>query len=327
MTSKNEVAKKEFTTALSQWTNTYTSLVERDFDECGVEYSDAEKKCAMSAMTNIYQLLKSSGKPMDSYDPNSIRQAVGQAASLQLNANSYPSECYFQTRTKKVGDSYVNVVEIGIQGAGNDAILRTFGVNVEQVYPVWIVHEGDDFKYPAFKGLELTPPEWTQKSATGKIDKVVYPIKLFDGTVQYLIAERQGVKTNLFAHIRNNLMNETFGICENRYKATGKQKEEIKAKKQVIYDALNQCETLDDMLACEVARPYISQAWLESTESMVERKLRNNAIKKYPKDYNTFAKKSIMETDEVYKVAQAEIAEEANSEEFPIDVEVVESES
>lgn len=314
------MSEKKFTTALSQWTNEYTTLVERDFTECGVAYSDTEKKCAMSAMTSIYQLMKDSGKDLSQFDSNSIREAVGQAASLQLNANAYPSECFFQTRNKKVGNGWVSVVEIGVQGAGNDAILRNFGVDVKRVYPVWIVHEGDDFVYPAFKGLELTPPEWTPKTAIGKVDKIVYPIQLNDGTVQYLIAERDSVKVNLFAHIRNNLMNETFGICESRHKATPKQKEEIQARKDEIYNALNDCETLDDMLSCELAKPYISAAWLQSTENMVERKLRNNAIKKYPKDFNAFAKQSFIEVDDVYKASQEEIEEEANSEPFPIDV-------
>ena len=57
-------------------------------------------------------------------------------------------------------------------------------------------------------------------------------MKLKDGTIDYLIAEREPVKTNLIAHIRNNLMNETFGICENRYKATGTDEECMKLQVQ-----------------------------------------------------------------------------------------------
>lgn len=315
------MSDKTFTTSLSTLTNTYTDLVIRDYSEHGLELSENEKKCAMSALSSIYDCMKSSGKQMAEFDGNTIRKAVGQAASLQLNANSYPSECYFQTRSKKVGNAWVQTIEMGIQGAGNDAMLRNFGVNVEQVYPVWLVHVGDTFKYPSYKGLELTPPEWEQKSASGKVDKIVYPVKLKDGTVQYLIAERESAKVNLFAHIRNNLLNETFGICKSRYEATNAQKEQIKARKQAIYDALNKCQTVDEMLECAEARPYISAAWLESTESMIERKLRNNAIRKFPKDYNSFAKQSFMETDDVYRESREEISENENSEPFVIDTE------
>jgi hypothetical protein len=125
-------------------------------------------------------------------------------------------------------------------------------------------------------------------------------------------------------------MNETFGICENTFKATPKQKEQIKAKKEEVYEALRKCKTVDEMLDCEIARPYMSPAWLDTPESMIIRKMRNNAIKPFPKDMNAIAKRSMLELDETYKASRDEIAEEANVEEFDdtevIDAEVVEVE-
>ena len=319
------MAEQQFSTALSQWTNTYTGLVKSDFNECGVRYDDAEKTCAMSAMTTIYTLMKDSKKDMNLFDGNSIRQAVGQAASLRLNATAYPSECFFQIRNKQSADGkWTPVIEMGIMGAGNDAILRNFGVGVAEVLPAWIVHEGDEFEYPSFNGLEITPPKWTPKAWGGKVIRVCYPVKMQDGKVQYLIAEREGVRVNLIAHIRNNMLNETFGICEDRYKATAKQKEQIKQAKQQVMDVITRCTTVDDILVCPEARPFISMAWLDSTESMIERKMRNNAIRNFPKDYNTMAKRSILQTDEVYKANQAEIEANANSEELAIEGEVIE---
>ena len=146
-----------------------------------------------------------------------------------------------------------------------------------------------------------------------------------DGTFQYLIAERDGVKVNLFAHVRNNLMNETFGICQNRYKASAEQLSKIKSKKEEIFDALRKCSTVDEMLECEVAKPYISAAWLDTPESMIVRKMRNNAIKKYRKDFNSMAKQSFNQLDETYVQTQEEIAENANTEDFPVEPEVAET--
>lgn len=313
---------KQFSTALSQWTTTYTGLVQRDFSECGVTYGEASKTCAMNAMVSIYQLMKDSGKKPDQFDANSIRQAVGQAASLQLNASAFPAECFFSTRNKKdANGNWSTAVEMGIMGAGNDAILRNFGVGVAEVYPVWIVHEGDDFEYPSFSGLEIVPPKWSPKVWGGKVVRIVYPVKMQDGKVQYLIAERESVKVNLIAHIRNNMLNETFGICADRFKATDKQKQEIKERKQAVMDAIKNCETLDDILNCPEAKPYISMAWLDSTESMVERKLRNNAIRTFPKDYNSMARRSIVQVDDVYKANQVEIEDQSNSEELIVDME------
>ena len=70
------------------------------------------------------------------------------------------------------------------------------------------------------------------------------------------------------------------------------------------------------MLECELARPFISGAWLDTPESMIQRKMCNNATRKYPKNYDPMARQAQVEMDEVYQVTQAEIAENANTVEF-----------
>lgn len=334
MSEQAAVAQKN-TTALSWWTTELTNMVSQDYADCGVQFDEYSKKCAMSAMTNIYQLVKTSGVDIKSMDTSNLREIVGQCASLKLNANAVPRECYFQLRKKKIGSNYVQTVEMGIEGDGNDAILRNFGEDVEMVYPVWIVKEGDTFTYPKYRGVEITPPEWEQVGESEKTDKVVYPVKLKDGTIQYLIAERQSVKVNLFAHVRNNLMNETFGLLgkkkgyngeevdRTRYDATPEEKKQIDERKEVIFEALRKCSSVEEMLECELAKPYISAAWLDTPESMIVRKMRNNAIKKFKKNYDAMAQKSFMQIDETYQQVQEEIAENANSEEFIVESEVV----
>lgn len=321
MAEKKEVAQKqEFTTGLSNWTNTITGLVSRDFEQCGVSYDEYAKQCAMNAMSSIFQLVQNTDNTdMNNLNTSNLREVVAQCASLKLNANAVPREVYFHLRSKQINGQWCKMVEMGIEGDGNDALLRQFGNNVDTVYPVWLVKEGDDFTYPRRRGIEVEPAEWTQKGLSDKTVRVVYPVKLKDGTVDYLIAEREPVRTNLIAHIRNNLLNETLGICENRYKATPKQKEQIKAKKEEILSAVRECETLEDILKCEVAKPYISAAWLDTPEAMIVRKMRNNAIKKFPKNLNSMASSSLLQLDETYKVTQEEIKENENSQEFTVD--------
>ena len=70
-----------------------------------------------------------------------------------------------------------------------------------------------------------------------------------------------------------------------------------------------------------------TEAWLDTSESMIVRKMRNNAIKKHPKDLNAIAKQSLMQMDETYQQTQEEIAENANSEDFVVDAETKEVES
>lgn len=321
MADENGIVKVK--TAVSQWTNSYTDLVSRDFSACGVTFDEYSKNCAMAAVTSIFQLVKDSDKinDMNDLDTSNLREIVGQCASLKLNANAVPREVYFQLRSKKVGDNWVKVVEMGIEGDGNDALLRQFGNNVDTVYPVWLVKEGDEFTYPKRRGIEIEPPEWTPLGKSNKVIRVVYPVKLKDGIVDYLIAEREDVKTNLIAHIRNNMMNETFGICKDRYKATFEEKKKIKEKKEEILNAVRSCESVDDVIKCEVARPYISAAWLDTPESMIVRKMRNNATKKFPKNMNNMASKSLLSLDDTYKASQEEIAEHANAEPFEPDKE------
>lgn len=338
MAEKNEVAKKqEFTTGLSQWTNTITGLVSRDFEQNGVQYDEYSKQCAMNAMSAIYQLVQNTDKTdMNNLNTSNLREVVAQCASLKLNANAMPREVFFQLRSKQVGGQWVKTVEMGVEGDGNDALLRQFGNNVDTVYPVWLVKEGDDFTYPRRRGIEIEPAEWTPKGLSDKTVRVVYPVKLKDGTIEYLIAEREPVRTNLIAHIKNNMLNETFGFVtgknskgkdRTRYDATAEEKAKINAKKEEILSAVRECETLEDILKCEVAKPYISAAWLDTPEAMIVRKMRNNAIKKFPKNLNSMASSSLLQLDETYKASQEEIAENENSEEFAIEDETVVAES
>lgn len=322
-------AKPEMNTKLSYYANQYTGLMERDFAEHGLQLDDYSKQCVMASMSAIYGLVTSNKEAMESLQGSNLRQVIGQVASLKLNANAVPRECYFHLRNKQGADGqWHKEVELGIEGDGNDAILRQFGVGVKKVHTVWLVKEGDLFVYPKHKGMEMTPPEWEEKGLSQKVIRVVYPVEMVDGHVEYLISERESVKTNLFAHVRNNLMNETFGIItgknskgkeRTRYDATLEEKKAIDTKKEEIFSALRACETLEDMISCEIAKPFISAAWLDTPESMIVRKMRNNAIKKYPKDFNAIASQSLMQMDETYQQVQKEIAQNANSEDFIVD--------
>ena len=48
-------------------------------------------------------------------------------------------------------------VEFGIEGDGFDALVARFGRGVKKIHPIWLVREDDDFKYPRYVGLDITP--------------------------------------------------------------------------------------------------------------------------------------------------------------------------
>ena len=329
--------KKEFGTALSKVTDTFLPLIERQMQSNAIRMTPYAKECVMYAISGINSVLDKAGVSWGSpeLDKSTISDILTKISGLRLNAAVQPREVFFElrnVRTKEKDENGKDIwkkqIEMGIEGDGNDTILANFGRGVKRVAQIWKVHEGDDFTYPSFNGLDMTPPKWSPKGSSGKIIKIVYPIVTEgkDGKdyVDFYIAEREGVTHNLLAHLNNNLMQETFGIAESKYKASPDQKKKIAEKKQEIFNKARAHKTIDEILDDPDLQPYISPAWTEpfSRESMIERKMRNNAIKKIPKDFGNGALETMFEeaTDETYKATNREIKQFANSE--PIDIDV-----
>lgn len=323
--------QNQFSTALAKVNDTYFPMIQRQLEGNNIKMDDYSKQCVLNALSSINESLDKQGISWNDsqLDQSNVTQILLNVASLKLNSSASPSEVYFQTRnvkTKKNGkDEWKKQVEMGIEGDGNDAILARFGRDVKTVHQYWLVRENDDFQYPSFNGLELSPPSWTPKG-TGEVIRVVYPIEKVNGVVEYHIAEREDVLRNLIAHINNNLMNATFGIAKTRWNATTEQKKQIDSKKKEIIDRaqeLGLMAALDD----EVVQEYISPAWKDpqSRESMLIRKMRNNVVKRIPKDFGSaFVQAKYNETtDEEYKEAKREIADNANKEVLDFDNDVV----
>lgn len=314
--------KNEFETRLVKYNNTYLGMIENSLDSHKVTLSEYGKICVVNAIASISELLAVQGLELASPDVDSstLTTALMSVATLELNSKAANREVYFLLRNKQVknadgkGTKWVKQIELNLEGDAHETLLAKYGRNVKTIYPFWIVREKDDFKYPRMKGLEMSPPEWEAKGE-GKIVRVVYPVLMEDDTVNYFIAERTDVVNNLKAHIRNNLMNETFGICADRYNATAEQKAQIEAKKKEL-SALLVGKDIEGIVATAELQPYISPAWLDSTEAMVLRKLRNSVCKKIPKDFgkNYFVQEIYEKSnDPIYVDAVTEIVENENA--------------
>ena len=311
-----------FATGLVKVTEVFAPMIERQLTSNGVQMDQYSKQCVVNAISAINTVLDTKGITWqdEQLDRNNITQILMNVAALKLNAAASPREVFFQLRNVKIGDVWKKQIEMGIEGDGNDAILARFGRNVKEVRQFWLVREGDDFEYPRFNGLEMEPPKWTPKGR-GDVVRVVYPIIRNNNVIEYHIAERDDVAKNLIAHINNNLMNETFNICPDRYKATPEQKQQIAAKKAEVLKRAKELglAALDD----DTLQQWISPAWTEpqSRESMIIRKMRNNVVKKIPKDFGSAFIEMVHDNvtnEESYSSVQREIAENANKE--PIDI-------
>lgn len=313
--------KKVLKTQLARVNDAYLPMITDQLESNDITFSEYAKSCTVNAIAAINNVLDAQGISWNdaSLDTSNITQTLLTVATLQLNATSTANEVFFQIRNVASKDAdgkqvWKKKVEIGVQADGWDALLSRFGRNVKKVYPHWLVREDDEFKYPRYVGLDLTPPEWIPKG-TGKVIRVVYPILSTDGTIDYYISERADVKRNLIAHITNNLMNETFGVCADRYKATPEQKEQIAIKKREFLNKAKELD-LDSLLDSPEFDKFISPAWKEpqSRESMVIRKMRNNIVKKIPKSFASSLESEIFNenTDEAYKIHKAEMIEAEN---------------
>ena len=312
---------KEFKTQLSKVNDAYLPLITSQLENNNITFSEYAKSCTVNAIAAINNVLDAQGITWHdpALDTSNMTQVLLSVASLQLNPTATPSEVYFQVRnvSSKGADGkpiWKKKIEMGIQADGFDSLLARFGRNVKKVCPHWLVREDDEFKYPRYVGLDLTPPEW-QPKGTGKVVRVVYPIISTDNTIDYYIAEREDVKRNLIAHITNNMMNETFGVCADRYKATDAQKEEIAQKKKALLSKAKELD-LEALLDSPEFDKFISPAWKEgqSRESMIVRKMRNNIVKKIPKDFASSLQTELFNenTDEAYKLHKAEMLEASN---------------
>ncbi|WP_176705859.1 hypothetical protein [Paenibacillus hemerocallicola] len=315
----------DFSTVLTKVNDNYFPMIERQLTGNGIQMDQYSKSCVLNAISSINSALDNKGISWndDQLDRSNITQTLIQVASLKLNAAASPREVFFSVRNisvkrKENGQDvtlWKKQIEMGIEGDGNDAILARFGRDIKKVGQYWLVREADDFTYPVYTGFDVEPPKWSPKGK-GDVVRVVYPILKVDGTVEFHISERDDVIRNLIAHMNNNMMNETFGVCADRFRATAEQKKNIAARKTEILNKAKSLGlgTLDDPELQE----YISPAWTEpqSRESMIIRKMRNNIVKKVPKDFgNAFVELTYQEaSDEAYAEVKREIAEHANRE-------------
>ena len=299
----NQTPATVFKSQLAKINDTYMPQIETQLRGNGIQMTEYQRTVVINAISAINEMLTKEGLTVNDIDQSNVTQTLMNVAALQLNAMATPREVYFIKRKQKnKNGTEIQIVEMGIEGDGNDAILSRFGRNVKTVHRHWEVRENDDFTFPGYAGLEVTPPSWGPKG-TGKVIRVVYPIEYNDGQVDYFISEREDVKANLVAHMFNNLM-------WDKSKAT--KKEKIKE----FADSHSLDEILDSKEMQELGN--ISPAWKDpqSRETMIVRKMRNRIVKKIPKDFSNAYIQSAVESVEddfnerQYLRKEAEIIEE-----------------
>lgn len=248
--------------------------------------------CGYNILSQINVILQKDGLTFKSpeVDKESINNAIKYAIVYSLNTDN--REVFVIIRNEKRGNNWIKVVEVKPQYRGVLKILSSFGRDVKKIYPEWIVREGDGFKFQTFKGVEVIPPEWEPHGYDGKILRVVVPIEYKDGFIDYRVAERESVATNIKAQIKQSVMNKS-------------NKEEILAKIQYM--------TLEELLTDKTLASYVNDTYTGlSREEMLITKLVLNAVKRVQIDYSSALARELNEKTfdnaDVYK--QSHNAEE-----------------
>lgn len=326
--ANNELIKQETSsTAIGGWYTWVTNEIKSDYGKIDATPDEYSLQCGHDAITALVSAVESA-KDIDNSllsDPGfreNLRTLVRSCAALKLSPAH--NEVFFSPRNVQIGGKWTKRFELGVQSDGYETLVRNFGNDVKNVGVAWEVKDSDDFTFSIYDGSKITPPVWQKKMGGKKCVIVVYPIKMKDNHTDYITVERDDVKPSLLSHVIQNLQSETFGLAENKYKASKEIQDQIEAKRREIIEGLKQCETIDDMVAYEPARKYMSPAWIDSTESMIVRKMKNKALKKIRLNFNMIQDAAFKQTDEVYKATRAEIEENENSQDFLIEGEVQE---
>lgn len=235
-------------------------------------YTDYGMKCVDGMFTKINDILLDKGLTwehfrLSEYGVNNIFSAIKFVANLELNVAN--NEVALSLRNKKINGVDYQMLEYKIQGVGNDKIIRRFG-NVKDVKS-YIVYEGDEFTLPYIDGFNYVLPKFNPKFKSQKALYAVYLIKRENGDIDVSIGSREDVKVSVLAHIEDtHRFNDAY------------------AKNKALKEDLEKA-TLDELIGGKFAdlmvgnKPLISnKAYLGANrERMVERKLRNWALRKW----------------------------------------------
>ncbi len=279
-----EIIKKE---TMLQTTNAWVKRLSAFANSNELNFSKYQE----TIVVNTVRKIQESGYDIYAYNQNNVADILYQTAFLNLNPSAIPRHCYFIERIiYDNGKPQGKKLEMGIEGEGNDEILRKFGYQVKHIHKVWVIREGDEYREGYFEGIKYVAPTWKPKllklgERKGAVLKVVYPIERTDGSVEFWGADREDLQPILLKHIEQNL--STFRRADKV--AYNKLMKELQT---LAFD-----EILNKYNETEISFTYynktnnsklISESYVGPTgDAMIIRKLRNVAVRTFPKNFDT----------------------------------------
>lgn len=368
MPNKNEIEKVGTTApALSKGQKFQVELInelDNSLKQMDVKMSDYGKKCVANAIGSLILYCQNNDIKLESINPILLKSQLQNIGLTELNCAGLPSEAYIELRKTKVEvekddkkeEREIYNIAIKPQGAGNEKLVRKYGVGIKKdtgLHQAILIHEGDEVIMPSYEGALITPLKINCKfeNINKKVIGVAYVIEKSDGTEDYLIATREGIKPNIIAQIRQNALYKfkkevEYTGKDGKVKKYQKTDEEARDKFYAELDAKAEPMSVDELI--DAYKDYVNPTYTSggSKESMILRKMKNNALKNYPKEYdNSYVKNSVedmfeekdesvmekakvvKETVDVVSKVEKELEEAPAIENAPQDFEVVDAET
>lgn len=283
-----------------------------------LDFNDYQKTCVQNAIRTVDPMLKQNGITWNDLDVNNVMNVLQQIAFLKINPSA--SEVGLILRNQKQGDSWNKVLEAQIMGNGNDTILRNFGVDVKDVKS-YEVYDGDEFEGVITDGWETKLPRHIPKYKSNKVKYSVYLIRKRNGEIDVSISEREDAKISLLANAKQN------GADEKVLRELSKLSldEILSDEKWLNYQIVKTYQGKENKT------PLFNPSYTSpiSSEKMIARKLRNHAIRRYPKDFGReevaeiyeqtfederYVKHNVIDHEEILGLEEKNFEEKANKE-------------
>ncbi len=267
-------------------TQSYVEKIKNFAEGLQIQFTEYQQTCVVNAVRTINPLIVKAGYNWNNFTVDNIISVLQKTAFLEVNPSAVPSECFYIIRKEKQKDNtWLPVLEFGIEGSGNDRILRKFGQDVVDLKS-YIVYKGDEFTEGYMDGWDMTLPKYKRMFKSNKPEKVVYLIKKENGEIDVQYADTSDVMKSLLANAKQNLMNSK-GEDENKLLR--------ELAKLDLYQILEDDKWLDKTITKkgygqnkDYQAPLFNPSYTSpiSMYNMIERKLRNHATRKYPKNFN-----------------------------------------
>ena len=310
---KNDVSKP---LELDVATTNYLDKIMEISKKTDIEFGEYQRVCVMNALYKAEKVALANGYTVNSFQPKDIFFMLQQVAFLEINLSAVPAEGNIIIRKEK--DKFGNekpVLEFGIEGAGNDRILAKFGSNVKR-FKYHIVYEGDEFTPGYVDGWEEKLPKLVRKFKSVKPIMAYYLIERNDGLTDVMYATLDDVKKSLIAGAKQNGADDKLLREIEKTDTYTLISDEAWTKRVIEKEYKYKDNKTGKWEVKKYTSPLFNPSYTSggSRDNMVERKLRNHATRKYPKNFDKTLLRELyeetFEEEKLYKKNQIIDAEE-----------------